>query len=1476
MKRLPPEQQTRVSALFKDSLETLMSGPDAEIMRELLGPAMSRLVDKGDMFADIRSMQSAIRNSEGAAKDAAKARLDRYVETYVIPWAKQMDPTIRADKGPALNLLKNSVAGEGGGLRTASKAVLAEIRTPLSREASEQDVYRWFNSMLDTVDTSNGNTLMKGHIARTRESYRTSEIFFSRMKDGYLDVQEFFKTLDGSRHTPSSYALQMLELANKLDGATVLSDEVLSVVNPLVRGEVIDAVGTNYRQAAKTGQKAADRSRLEADKVAQAAKRAREVVDAFNNPDLTPEQLKALGFTKDMVKAHGAVAELKRLEASLPYATAIHDREMVNFLDAVAGINFANFEDGIVVGTTKAPNSAADNFAGDITASVEAEINTVQGKINNLNIEEQAEIRRIEAPFMLERNGKRIYKSRESEKIAKERVRLWKGSHGSRYSAERRRLEGQLVTAEKRVRDSLNVSAPVEDVPVFAKMPDGSNITFTQDEWDSLFIPAYGEKDLNAFVDDIRNAQKERKNLQEQLDDIMRGKILDYQNPRINRIQQRIGVLDGEIKQAQAEFNRSMPNVRQPALEKARILIKQLQESFPQGDGNHWMKEWEDVIDQISTGRYNKNVAVRDITSEGAVVGQYETVDESAGLNWTNSFMYGSEESPGKMNKTMSYYFDKARQSNPGVETTPQQWAVVQNGLQKRRNSLQAMWRSNPSNDVLNQREELAGIVAMTQYNKLKQESNMLERASTKAHNAAERTQMVASDVQNSFKKAIEEMRNTELQAAKSAGATFESKTPFWDTNKEVKYVLNGKEYSVPSVNDMLQNPKKYIDRAKKRGDLFFDMRKPGNIRMWEEAGTEVRASMALFGLQNAVMSDTAGLIKTNIVNPSFARSNEVYNIMLQWSDDAAKLSKNIQSVRDFIMLEKRSAAIDIVDAEEELLKTNLDVFEFAAELRSSIDEFDPSVELSQNGIMQMESTISALQKRSQILEQLAQGMPTKADSASWASAKKAKTVAKWRELHIDAVNQNRKLLQKMATVELADGKEAKIWDAMLKASVAETRFMLQEGRVRSATKAIDTASAGVYVDKVLKPATAEFEKVVKDMLDAEARKIATDFNMPSYSVSSEMNDIMGNLKRVNDGAMMRELGSFLGTYTGFFKGYATLSPGFHVRNSISNTFQLFAAGAEVKNMRDGLKLWKSLGEHIKNGGTNESWLTSGAVPKGLEKQARIASDVTLALGGGRIDEAFAEFLNISKGKLTDNAAIRTSRKFGQRVEGSARFMLAFDSAIKGDNFNEAFNRTGRYLIDYSNPTLLDESVRNIIPFWTWMSRNLPLQIVTQWTNPKPYVIYKRFSDNFRVRDDEDEQLPPYLRDKNPIKIGANTFLTPEMPFQSVQETIDQFNTPSKLLSMVNPALRVPLELANGKSYFTGAPIDNNFDYATQNLLPFVGQYGRITNSPDQLGMARYLGIPVRGVSDDTRSNELMRRMYEIQNQYGQGGGNNG
>lgn len=1537
MKRLPAEEQVPVSALFKSSLEEVMAGADSEIMSEILGPTMNRLVDKADMRLDIKTLESAVGSAPaGPAREAAKLRLNKYIDDFVIPWAKSVDPTITAKKGPAVNLLKDLTKQEGMTIRAVSKKSLRDLRTPLSRDASEWDVINWFNSMMHTVDGQTGDIVAPGAIAQMRKSYEGAAIFFRRMKDGYLDIEGFFKTLDGSANTPAGYAAQMNELANSLEGANHLAiqqraklqaelERILATGEEgltagqkgrvtFLRGRIndIDNFGQNSLSVYKNGGRIVRESEKAASNLEIAARSARETADAFNNPNLTHEELKALGFSNQtMREAYDYVAELKRFEASGDYAMARHDQDMVNFLDAVAGINFSQFDEGIVVGTNRV-QKIADSIIPETADSVEAVRAPLITQLQQLDVEEAAAIRRVQEPFVVQRNGKTVYKSPEAKKLAEARVAEWRRFEQGKFRGERTRLQELIDTAEQRVTGSMQETLGFEEVPVFAKMPDGTNIKFTQAEWDSLYIPPYNQEGLKNAGDAARSAVKRRKEIIDILDGLKREgfdttpvseleaqlKILkrepsaswspgkkaqitriENQIARggaggsagrkgyITRLERELAQLEKQIPVLEGVIERNMKVVRNSALEKVRILVKQMQEATPQDGGVHWMNQWEDVVDQL-----------------GARVGERGNVLVDS--NWLQQLPYrvlpdtAGEVKRGYANSTLSYYFDKLAKADSTIKRVPDSWGTVEKGLQGRRNSLQAMWRSNPSHAVLQQREELARYATMTGYEDFERYARQMERAASKARSAADGSRAMVDEVQTMFKTTIEEMRNTELQAAKAAGATFDTKTPFWSTNKEVKYVLNGKEYSVPSVSDMLRDPKKYIERAKKRGDLFFDLKKPGNVAIWDDAGDEARAAMALFGLQTVVMRDTADLIKANVVNPSWARANETYNIMLQWSKDAETLADNIKNVREAIQAEKLSTVGELMAAEKAALGAQLDVFEFAAELRASLDNFDPSIELSHNGMMQMETLVSTLQKRGKLMERIVQDMPSKTDTAALVASKKPATRAKWMQVHLDWINGNRSALRALATADLADPREAKIWNSFLNAFASEARFTLQEGRVQAARSALDTANAGAYVDRVLKPATQEFNDAVKGMLSARGRQVATDFNMPGYSVNSHVNELITNLKRINDGNVIRELGGFMSSYTGFFKAYATLSPGFHVRNSISNTFQLFAAGAEISNMRTGLKLWRSLGEHVKGGGTLESWVASDAVPAALKKQARIGGEVALALGGGKTDDAFAEFITVGSNLLTDNAATRASRNFGRRVEGSARFMLAFDSAQKGMDFNSAFNHTGRYLIDYNNPTILDEMVKDVIPFWTWMSRNLPIQITTQWTNPKPYVVYKRFANNFMVQDDE--QLPDYIKKKNPIQIGKGTFLTPDLPFMSAQETIDLAQNPRKALSMINPGLRVPMELAGGRQFFTGREFgdqpgqQSGTSYAVQNLLPMLGQLDRITKTgptSDNLGFARYLGVPVRGQTDAGRDNEFQRRLYELSDYVNKNGG---
>lgn len=1523
MKRLPVEEQIGAGLLFRQQLELAFEGSGGEVLRELFDSQMVNLVDIADMRTDVSNLEKAIRNAR-KAKDAvgeaaAKARLQKYYDDYVIPWAKQKEPTIRRNKGPAAEVLKKAYMGETSTSNRVSKAASRAVRGPLSRDAAEWEVYRWFNSMMKTVDPTTGDVISPGFIQKEISDAVSNTIFFRRMSDGYLNVDEFFKTLDGQTNTPSSYAVQLLEWARQIEGPAVIATRQDDIGK-----ELVEKLGGTAAEAYKKSGKVLDKAQKEAANLADAAVRAREVADAFSNPNLTNEQLKALGFTKEMAQSRLAVLQHRELMASVEYANALKDQDIINFLDMVAGVDFAAFDQGFVVGSQRVPKTTATSIM-NTPESVAKRVAEFEGQLAQIDADEALSLKTVMAPFVVERNGKMQFKSPEMAKAYRMREEAWRRTRKPEFEYKRNTIKAKIEEAKASIElPNVGATADVEYeiVPVFATMPDGSKITFTKAEWDSLYRQPLKGLEVVALNKQRAGVVKEIAGLRARIKQILEspgGTWSPYKRKVVRGLESDILAMQEEIKRIDYDLLLSFKDNRNAALEKVRILVQ-----GRKGDGSDAIKlsDWENIAEQANATTktiYKKSPGFEadvQAKSEFSQTGNVEELSQVIGVS--DDLTYRSSQTirevdpnslynemvertirvESRVNDTLGLHFNSAKQTNPNLVTVPREWFNPRFGADERRASLMQAWQQNKSSAVLARANELAKDAAMAAYNDKEKVAKNLQRAAEKASTVAGRTQTVVDDIQSTFRKSVQEMRNSELQAAKAAGAEFDTPTPFWATNSEVNYTINGKTYTVPSISDMLENPIKYVKQSKKRGDLFFDMRKPGNVALWNDSSIEVRASMSLFGLQSAVMRDTAAIFKADVVNPSFARLNETYKIMEQWSTDLKTLSENIKNVREVLEIERTSALNDyldelsksglytetkqvrkkqVVDGVEQYVyetqETNkLDIFEFAEEIKATLNRFAPGTDLTEEGLARVEVLTSTLKKRSAVLEEMVSKLPTKADTIAMNSAKKPATVAKWIKVHTDIINANRELLRKIAMDEMVDGPERVVWNAMLEASVAETRFAMAQQGVNIAKSNLDNATAGVYVDKVLKPATEAFNKAVEDTLKAQGRKVAEGFNMPSFSVSKELSDIMANANRITDAATVRELSRFLGQYTGFFKAYATLSPGFHVRNSISNTFQLFAAGAEVKNMMEGLRLWRSLGEHIKGGGTVQSWLET--IPEAQRVHAKIAAEVNLGLGGGKTDDAFAEFIDLRKSALTDNAATRASRGFGQKVEGSARFMLAYDSAIKGGDFTESFNRTRRFLVDYNDPTILDDTVRNIIPFWTWMSRNLPVQIVTQWTNPKPYVIYQRFANNFSVQDDE--QLPSYMKDMNPIKIGKSTYLTPDLPFMSTGKIIEDTQNPRKLLSMLNPGIRVPMELAGGREFFTGQEFNDQNSaakYAATSMLPMLGQLERITKTgekSDNLGLARYLGVPVRGVTDAQRNNELMRRMYEIQKLGGQ------
>lgn len=403
-----------------------------------------------------------------------------------------------------------------------------------------------------------------------------------------------------------------------------------------------------------------------------------------------------------------------------------------------------------------------------------------------------------------------------------------------------------------------------------------------------------------------------------------------------------------------------------------------------------------------------------------------------------------------------------------------------------------------------------------------------------------------------------------------------------------------------------------------------------------------------------------------------------------------------------------------------------------------------------------------------------------------------------------------------------------------------------------------------------------------------------------NIGVRQELKEIYENVHRITEPQTVRELNKMLGSYTKFFKAYATLSPGFHVRNAMSNTFMLFAAGGSMKNLMQGLEISKQWIKASADGKTVEQWLSS--IPAEKAGVVRDAFMAAAASGGGLTDDFMGQMLPFGT---------KTSKRFGQWIEQHSRFMLAYDGVMKGMDMNLSSARVKRFLIDYQDLSNADQLMRQIVPFWMWTSRNLPMQIQNMWANPRAYALYNNFKDNLSA-DEEGDIVPAWMTEIGAFKLpfGEDLYATPDFGFNRVQQQVQELRDPQRLMGNVNPAIRVPLELLGGKQYFNGRdfsetpiPVQTGLTtpvasilqpilqglgfgetgadgqkfvndaayYGIRNLLPPVAVAERLTPSMETYRargainpLVGWLGVPVRQVKPQDVDNEAYKRRMQM------------
>ena len=374
----------------------------------------------------------------------------------------------------------------------------------------------------------------------------------------------------------------------------------------------------------------------------------------------------------------------------------------------------------------------------------------------------------------------------------------------------------------------------------------------------------------------------------------------------------------------------------------------------------------------------------------------------------------------------------------------------------------------------------------------------------------------------------------------------------------------------------------------------------------------------------------------------------------------------------------------------------------------------------------------------------------------------------------------------------------------------------------------------------------------VRGLIDEGYDKLATQMRGVGDEIiaSPGMRD---SFERVIAATADKEFNKVLDAYMDFtrlFKGYATMTPGFHIRNGMSAMFMNFSDGVRVADHRRSFAMMKQ----VRDDGLDAAWKTwdegerlgwqmtmgSGVEGSVSNTEIRTAAAGSLRGGidalsrGGKVAQRFGRILN----SADNNWAMRLHRDVGvTRVEGPVRLAVGLNSAARDlamgahvDDIVEAgVARITRLHFNYGELSSFDQVSKSMIPFWTFMSRNIPLQLQQQFMRPRAYARYAALRDNIDLSVDDDS--PEWMQ--GAARVYGGWYAKPDMPFVDLEQDSRSFTGGLKgIIPSINPLLKTSYELSFDRKSFRDMPFregENRWLYALESLIPLLGRADQLS-----------------------------------------------
>src|SRR3990167_3211792 len=281
---------------------------------------------------------------------------------------------------------------------------------------------------------------------------------------------------------------------------------------------------------------------------------------------------------------------------------------------------------------------------------------------------------------------------------------------------------------------------------------------------------------------------------------------------------------------------------------------------------------------------------------------------------------------------------------------------------------------------------------------------------------------------------------------------------------------------------------------------------------------------------------------------------------------------------------------------------------------------------------------------------------------------------------------------------------------------------------------------------------------------DAGKNVAAVTKKVPTYYVPEEIGKTLNKLTSTTD------VHSFLKLYDKTLRiwkgGVTSLFPAFHIRNWTGNIYNNWLGGVnDIDSYVDALKLQS--GRDISVMGFSKHELRDSLEELGIVRTGFYGKDIesllddvlkTEATDTSKLIRALTKTKTLKEKTL--DPVISFPRAIGTVIEDNGKIAHFVSKLKQGLSPREAAASVRKYLFDYTDLTDFEKQVmRRIIPFYTWIRKDIPLQIESLVRTPgKPAAVGDII--NALPKGDKSDLggLPDYIKEGFFVSLGAGKF----------------------------------------------------------------------------------------------------------------------